>query len=271
MILYLVREGVKLQDNEHKESSIGVVGLWITKLSLLGLLFVILISNSATYEIAKNIGITVPDFLMPNSKIHETISNINITPPATSGQEVEIDNTPTTVAEREQLIQRKEAFDPNGIAGKHKERIEKNLREANDGEMRNISKILKPFGMHEVYGFDKVTGCDLSNTDTSNVVAMVCDDTPDTVFIRDKAITKSYGFNSALRHEIAHSQILKTCGTYGPKLVNGRTEAVTSSYAILFLGASRTELNSIDVLEYKTDNQSDKMAKEIRNGKSCLL
>lgn len=261
-----------MQDNEQKESSIGVFALWITKLSLLGLLFVMLISNSATYEIARNIGITVPDFLAPNSKIHEKISNINIAPPVTSsGQEVVVDNTPISDEERVQLIQRKEEFDPNGIAGKQKDKVEKNLREASNKEMQNIGKILQPFGMHEVYGFDKVTGCDLSTMDTNNVVAMVCDATPDTVFIRDKAITNSYGFNSALRHEIAHSQILKTCGTYSPKLANGRTEAVTSSYAILFLGANREELNSIENLEYKTDNQSDKMAKEIRNGKSCLL
>lgn len=263
-----------MQDTNKKGSIIGDIILWCAKLSILSLLAIFTISNPMTYDMAERIGIQVPGFIKPYSKLHQKVTGIaeELIPvkPISTFDLPELSNDQYTEEDKTEIKNRISEFD-NGTGSNYKDQVERKLQKSSDKEMSDIPKILSSFGLQPAYGFDKMTECDIGSVDTSNVVAMVCDAMPNRVFIKDQETTQKHGFNSALRHEIAHTQILKTCGTYSPPSVNDRAEAVTSSYAILFLGADREELNSIADPNYMTDHETDRMAKDIRNGVGCKI
>lgn len=70
------------------------------------------------------------------------------------------------------------------------------------------------------------------------------------------------------KHELAHRSIMIVCGTTEPTNAANLTEAVTNSYAVQFLGASRERIaNSQQGLAaYAMDAQSDQIAQAIHAG-----
>lgn len=70
------------------------------------------------------------------------------------------------------------------------------------------------------------------------------------------------------KHELAHRSIMIVCGTTEPEIAANRTEAVTNSYAVQFLGASRERIagSQQGLAAYAMDAQSDQIAQSIHNG-----
>ena len=74
-----------------------------------------------------------------------------------------------------------------------------------------------------------------------------------------------------VKHELSHLSIMISCGTTQPTIANGRTEAVTNSYSVLFFGADRDRIANQQqgVAEYAMDAYSDQIAQTIHEGK-CM-
>lgn len=70
------------------------------------------------------------------------------------------------------------------------------------------------------------------------------------------------------KHELAHRSIMIVCGTTEPTIAANRTEAVTNSYAVQFLGASRERIadSQQGLAAYAMDAQSDQIAQSIHSG-----
>ena len=70
------------------------------------------------------------------------------------------------------------------------------------------------------------------------------------------------------KHELAHRSIMIVCGTTEPANAANRTEAVTNSYAVQFLGASRERIadSQQGLAAYAMDAQSDQIAQAIHDG-----
>ena len=70
------------------------------------------------------------------------------------------------------------------------------------------------------------------------------------------------------KHELAHRSIMIACGTTEPAIAANRTEAVTNSYAVQFLGASRERIadSQQGLAAYAMDAQSDQIAQSIHSG-----
>lgn len=70
------------------------------------------------------------------------------------------------------------------------------------------------------------------------------------------------------KHELAHRSIMIVCGTTEPTIAADRTEAVTNSYAVQFLGASRERIadSQQGLAAYAMDAQSDQIAQAIHSG-----
>lgn len=70
------------------------------------------------------------------------------------------------------------------------------------------------------------------------------------------------------KHELAHRSIMIVCGTTEPAIAANRTEAVTNSYAVQFLDASRERIadSQQGLTAYAMDAQSDRIAQAIHGG-----
>ncbi len=134
------------------------------------------------------------------------------------------------------------------------------------------------FGVEVDYRFDNIlehcTGGDL---DRRFVIAAVCSHTPDRIYVNEDhgnypdSARQPYWFD-AVRHELAHLQILDRCGTTRPAVIAATPthhEAVTNSYAVLYLGMDRELARQANdgFTHYYTSPESDAAAREIRQGR----
>ncbi|MCL2869975.1 hypothetical protein FWF48_04215, partial [Candidatus Saccharibacteria bacterium] len=132
------------------------------------------------------------------------------------------------------------------------------------------------FGMVLDFNFDKIyDGCYGSPSgDDQYVVAAYCHATPTKIFINDKYAgypddLKDIYIVDAVKHEMAHHLIGMICNTSSPAILGRMTEAATSSYAVLFLGASRERLSTGVPPEYQMSTKTDNLAHQIHDDKKC--
>lgn len=131
------------------------------------------------------------------------------------------------------------------------------------------------FGVRIDYRFDGIyTHCTGGGTDPRFVIAAVCTNTPDRIYVNEghgnypDSVDDLYWFDT-IRHELAHLQILERCGTTRPPIVGAtHYEAVTNSYAVLFLGMDRglVQQTNDGFPEYHTSPESDAAARSIHGG-----
>jgi len=90
------------------------------------------------------------------------------------------------------------------------------------------------------------------------------------LFTEYPAFLKSSIYLDTMKHEMAHHLIGKHCNTPQPLIARRNRveiEAVTNSYAVIYLGMSPHK-DKFSPSEYRMSAQSDRVAKEIHNG-SC--
>lgn len=68
---------------------------------------------------------------------------------------------------------------------------------------------------------------------------------------------------------MGHHQIGVICSDGNPSIDGDMLEGVTSSYAVLFLGASRSELARVDDPDYEMSEETDEIARQIREDYRC--
>ena len=133
-------------------------------------------------------------------------------------------------------------------------------------------------GLRLNYDFDSVKNyCDVSNTNLTEAMAVYCSKTPNQIYVNTNHQSYSYEvkstrFISDIRHEMAHHAIDSKCGSTQPSIVTDKNkiEAVTSSYAVMFLGASRDDLsNANDLDAYRMTSDTDNEANLI-HANSCV-
>lgn len=133
-------------------------------------------------------------------------------------------------------------------------------------------------GLRLNYDFDSVKNyCDVSNTNLTEAMAVYCSKTPNQIYVNTNHQSYSYEvkstrFISDIRHEMAHHAIDSKCGSTQPSIVidKNKIEAVTSSYAVMFLGASRDDLsNANDLDAYRMTSDTDNEANMI-HANSCV-
>lgn len=133
-------------------------------------------------------------------------------------------------------------------------------------------------GLRLNYDFDSVKNyCDVSNTNLTEAMAVYCSKTPNQIYVNTNhqsysSEVKSTRFISDIRHEMAHHAIDSKCGSTQPSIVTDKNkiEAVTSSYAVMFLGASRDDLsNANDLDTYRMTSDTDNEANLI-HANSCV-
>ena len=134
-------------------------------------------------------------------------------------------------------------------------------------------------GLRLNYDFDSVKNyCDVSNTNLTEAMAVYCSKTPNQIYVNTNHQSYSYEvkstrFISDIRHEMAHHAIDSKCGSTQPSIVTDKNkiEAVTSSYAVMFLGASRDDLsNANDLDAYRMTSDTDNEANLI-HANSCVV
>lgn len=101
---------------------------------------------------------------------------------------------------------------------------------------------------------------------SEQAAALVCAESGPEIFIVDgrTEATDSY-LDAAIRHEIAHQMIFQRCGAANPPEAGDRFEAATHSYAELYLGADRAQLDSTASADYAITPESDAAARQIHD------
>lgn len=146
--------------------------------------------------------------------------------------------------------------------------------DSNGTYMQSATDIAGIMGLKVNYDFNKVTEyCNADGVDLTWAIMVYCPVTPNQVYVNTNHANYQYevhdkAFISDVRHEMGHHAIDSRCGTSQPPIAGDKTEAVTSSYAVLFLGANRDDLsNANDLDEYKMTTDTDNIAKQIHDGK----
>lgn len=111
--------------------------------------------------------------------------------------------------------------------------------------------------------------------DYTHVQAAYCPMTPNLIYANSEQPNWDTAYALAtVKHEIAHHAIHMRCGTIHPPVAmsdnRDRSEAVTHSYAILFLGADAEQLNRTSGSQYRYDAETDDMATKIHNNQ-CMV
>ncbi|MDR1197016.1 MAG: hypothetical protein LBL08_01965 [Candidatus Nomurabacteria bacterium] len=140
----------------------------------------------------------------------------------------------------------------------------------------SINRYVKKFDMTLDYDFSHIyKGCPAGfDGDVKLVVAAYCHGTPTKIFINDDYkyypdSLKSPNIIDVIKHEMGHHLISEICGTVEPIIAGTQNEAVTSSYAVLFLGADLDFLNNYVDAKYKMTTKSNKIARQIHDDKRC--
>jgi hypothetical protein len=134
------------------------------------------------------------------------------------------------------------------------------------------------FGMTIDYNYKNIyLHCDGTNLSEENTFAAYCSSALSKIYVNTNIegfdwISKSAYYPAAIRHEMAHLLIGKICAGSGnttPEIAGDKSEAATSSFAVLFLGADRTQLNNVDEAEYWMTATTDDIATEIHDDFKC--
>ncbi|MDO5676791.1 MAG: hypothetical protein Q4G35_04700 [Propionibacteriaceae bacterium] len=132
------------------------------------------------------------------------------------------------------------------------------------------------FGIRVSYSFEEMVKHCPSSKNYADWAGAFCGNTPSTIYIPLDIASHSYypGFLAdhtyldVVRHEIAHSLIFDTCGTFAPAIAGDLYEGMTNSYAVLYLGANRDELfvGEMNGYKYAMTDQTDSLAQAVHAG-----
>ncbi|GAA3659544.1 DUF2510 domain-containing protein [Microbacterium marinilacus] len=134
------------------------------------------------------------------------------------------------------------------------------------------------FGMSLTFDYASMyESCGHSDVPLETIIATYCSATPELVYVNPDysdydAYVSSPAFVNSIRHEIAHDQIAEVCGTVAPPVAGAQLEAVTNSYAVLFLGADRAEFDARangEYAAYRTTAETDRVAQLIHDDTVC--
>lgn len=138
----------------------------------------------------------------------------------------------------------------------------------------SANQLLAMFGMAADWNFeDGYKECPKKDDDSQWTTAYYCTATPAKVYINPDRpdLYTTAALIDTVKHELSHHIIHYTCGTTQPPIAEDgkKTEAVTNSYAVLFLGADRSNLNAgkDDAPWYVTSDWSDSVATAIHSGR----
>lgn len=134
------------------------------------------------------------------------------------------------------------------------------------------------FGITIDYNYkDIYLHCAGTNLSEENTFAAYCSSALSKIYVNSNIsgfdyMARSLYYPSAIKHEMAHYLIGKICaasGSTSPPIAGSKTEAVTSSFAVLFLGADRAELNNVGEASYWMTAGTDQIATEIHDDFQC--
>lgn len=140
-------------------------------------------------------------------------------------------------------------------------------------------KVAKVFDVKAEYGFDKVLeACNVKNDsslDLKKTLGLFCTNEIYTIYFNDSEDMK-HNYSSpflvdTFKHELAHHLIYQICGTTRPSVAEGQHEKVTSSFAVIFLGADHDMLQLVgsDIHDYKMTDESHRIARNIHDNSNC--
>jgi hypothetical protein len=130
------------------------------------------------------------------------------------------------------------------------------------------------FGIELRWGHASVADrCEPIDGGTASVTAWYCERDPHLIQLnRDGNVMPRHlyeeSFLDTVRHEVAHHVIHLRCGTIEPRGASGIVEGVTSSYAVLYLGADQEELRKWGEVfpEYSMNAATKQAAVRIHTG-----
>lgn len=148
-----------------------------------------------------------------------------------------------------------------------------NPRPGDDGTYVDAAtELAAAFGMEVTYTYEPgVTGCsDSFEFSLDELEAVFCSASPDLIWVNPAYwdypnSLSGERFVDSMRHEVTHRRIFDICGTIAPPIAGASFEAVTNSYAVLYLGMS-AEYDQNQPANYQMNAETDRIAEAIANG-----
>lgn len=150
------------------------------------------------------------------------------------------------------------------------------------GDYREVGEhIAGIFDVEVVYGFDSMSkNCvnnDKNKKPDRKIAGKFCSAQEDVnkIFVNNDADgQRSYSqpsYIDTVKHELSHHLINKRCSTTSPEITKDMSEAVTSSYATIYLGGNYDVYQNIGESnpEYKMTAETDKIARGIHDQGLC--
>ena len=138
------------------------------------------------------------------------------------------------------------------------------------------TELVRSFGLTVNWDFAQLTkSCPTTKVPDPDIVASFCTGAPRVIYGNRQTAGASQVFYSpavvsVMKHELSHYRITQICGTPVPAPAGKTVEAVTNSYAVLFLGASYDDLQPFEGSrhpEYRMTPQSDAIARRLHSGR----
>jgi hypothetical protein len=151
-----------------------------------------------------------------------------------------------------------------------------------DGTYKDaVAELADHFGMAIDYTLSNVGPycTSPSGDEIKYLIAVYCGGDPHTIYVNQdygwygENIASTHFVND-IKHEISHHLIDIACNTSRPSITGAANEGVTSSYAVLFLGADRDSLQhdaDSPFPEYMMTEQTDALARGIHDEKRCKV
>jgi len=139
----------------------------------------------------------------------------------------------------------------------------------------SATALVQSFGLSVNWNFAQLAkSCPSTTPPDQYVVVAFCTASPRMIYGNRQTAAAGEVFYSpvvvsVMKHELSHYRITQICGTPEPARAGKNVEAVTNSYAVLFLGASYDELQPFEGSphpEYRMTPQSDAIAKKLHAG-----
>ncbi|GAA1620980.1 hypothetical protein [Leucobacter chromiireducens] len=129
-----------------------------------------------------------------------------------------------------------------------------------------VEKLIADAGFHVRHTTTESAACG-DRPIRGAAAAFVCPGSDDVWIVTGTIPDDDPYLDAAVRHELAHQMIFRRCGTPDPAEAGSQHEAVTSSYAVLYLGADRAELARPGEVDpaYNMTSESDAAARTIHD------
>jgi hypothetical protein len=169
----------------------------------------------------------------------------------------------------------------NGAAPEIAEEFSRNFAgtpDASGNYVASAQELASQYGVSLSFDYTSIYAhCMHSEGGDEFVVASYCHATPQVIYVNTgwadyPTNLNSPGFIDTIKHELAHRAIGDICDTASPPITGTANEGVANSFAVLFLGANREELNSsADAFpQYATSEATDELARGIHDSQKCV-